>query len=87
MDDVLEAKGLCKTYGHYKALDHLCMHVPKGAIYGFVGKNGAGKTTLIRLITGLQFPTGGRRIIDQIAAAVHLIQQRIIRLPNECCIG
>lgn len=35
------------------------MHVPKGAIYGFVGKNGAGKTTLIRLITGLQFPTGG----------------------------
>ena len=40
-------------------LDHLNMHVPKGAIYGFVGKNGAGKTTLIRLITGLQFPTGG----------------------------
>lgn len=35
------------------------MHVPKGAIYGFVGKNGTGKTTLIRLITGLQFPTGG----------------------------
>lgn len=30
------------------------MNVPKGAIYGFVGKNGAGKTTLIRLICGLQ---------------------------------
>lgn len=59
MDYVLETQALCKTYGHYKALDHLCMHVPKGAIYGFVGKNGAGKTTLIRLITGLQFPTGG----------------------------
>ena len=28
------------------------MNVPKGAIYGFVGKNGAGKTTLIRLICG-----------------------------------
>ena len=32
------------------------MNVPKGAIYGFVGKNGAGKTTLIRLICGLQKP-------------------------------
>jgi ABC-2 type transport system ATP-binding protein len=35
------------------------MNVPQGAIYGFVGKNGAGKTTLIRLICGLQEPTGG----------------------------
>ena len=35
------------------------MNVPKGAIYGFVGRNGAGKTTLIRLICGLQFPTSG----------------------------
>ena len=59
MEYVLEAKGLCKTYKHYKALDNLNMHVPKGAIYGFVGKNGVGKTTLIWLITGLQFPTAG----------------------------
>ena len=35
------------------------MHVPKGAIYGFIGKNGAGKTTLIRQICGLQKPTVG----------------------------
>ena len=59
MEYVLKTKGLCKKYKHFKALDGLTMNVPKGAIYGFVGKNGAGKTTLIRLICGLQEPTSG----------------------------
>lgn len=35
------------------------MQVPKGSIYGFISKNGTGKTTLMRLICGLQEPTGG----------------------------
>ncbi|MDE7310411.1 MAG: ATP-binding cassette domain-containing protein [Eubacterium sp.] len=59
MEYVLTTDALSKQYGHFKALDGLSMHVPKGAIYGFVGKNGAGKTTLIRLVCGLQRPTGG----------------------------
>lgn len=59
MDYILTANALSKQYGHFKALNNLSMHVPKGAIYGFVGKNGAGKTTLIRLICGLQEPTSG----------------------------
>lgn len=59
MEYVLETNALCKQYKHFKALDNLNMHIPKGAIYGFVGKNGAGKTTLIRVITGLQNPTSG----------------------------
>lgn len=59
MEYVLQTNALSKQYGHFKALDGLTMHVPKGAIYGFVGKNGAGKTTLIRLICGLQEPMGG----------------------------
>lgn len=59
MEDVLRTEALSKHYGHFKALDQLSMHVPKGSIYGFVGKNGAGKTTLIRLICGLQRPTAG----------------------------
>ncbi|MBD5096799.1 MAG: ATP-binding cassette domain-containing protein [Lachnospiraceae bacterium] len=59
MEYCLETNGLCKYYKGFKALDGLSMHVPKGAIYGFIGKNGAGKTTLIRLICGLQEPTRG----------------------------
>lgn len=59
MEYILETEGLCKSYGHFRALKDLSMHVPKGSIYGFVGKNGAGKTTLIRLICGLQLPTAG----------------------------
>ncbi len=59
MEYVLVTQALSKRYGDFKALDGLTMHVPKGSIYGFVGRNGAGKTTLIRLVCGLQEPTGG----------------------------
>ena len=59
MEYVLTTRGLCKTYRNCKALNGLSMHVPRGSIYGFVGRNGAGKTTLIRLICGLQAPSHG----------------------------
>ena len=59
MEYVLETDGLCKRYRNFTALSGLNMRIPKGAIYGFVGRNGAGKTTLIRLICGLQEPTEG----------------------------
>lgn len=59
MEYCLTTDALCKQYKNFKALHGVSMHVPKGAIYGFVGKNGAGKTTLIRLICGLQKPTSG----------------------------
>ena len=59
MEYILETNDLKKQYKDFKALNGLTMHVPKGSIYGFVGKNGAGKTTLIRLISGLQKPTSG----------------------------
>lgn len=59
MEYVLQTSVLCKKYQKFTALDNLTMHIPKGAIYGFIGKNGAGKTTLIRLLCGLQQPTSG----------------------------
>ena len=59
MEYILSASALTKSYRGFRALDDFNMHIPKGAIYGIVGKNGAGKTTLIRLICGLQEPSGG----------------------------
>ncbi|MGF2169038.1 ATP-binding cassette domain-containing protein [Enterococcus casseliflavus] len=63
MEYVLKTMGVGKNYHSFKALENLSLKVPKGAIYGFVGKNGAGKTTLLRIICGLQQPTYGEHIL------------------------
>ena len=59
MEYIMQTNCLSKRYFRYQALEDVSMHVPKGSIYGFVGRNGAGKTTLIRIICGLQTPTKG----------------------------
>lgn len=80
MEYVLQTNALSKRYGDFTALDGLTMRIPKGAIYGFVGRNGAGKTTLIRLICGLQRPTAGEYSlygIPHTAAAVARSRRRM----------
>ncbi|MCQ2504236.1 MAG: ATP-binding cassette domain-containing protein [Saccharofermentans sp.] len=59
MEYVLTTESLCKKYGKNKILNDINIKIPKGSIYGLVGKNGAGKTTLMRVITGLQAPSSG----------------------------
>ena len=59
MEYVLETENLCVGFGKKKVLDNLNIRVPRGEIYGLVGKNGAGKTTLIRTVCGLIKPTSG----------------------------
>ena len=63
MEYILETNNLEKKYKKFKAVDNVNIHIPKGAIYGLIGKNGAGKTTLIRLICGLQHVTNGEYFI------------------------
>jgi ABC-2 type transport system ATP-binding protein len=52
-DDVIEAKGLTKTYGHAIAVDRISFTVGRGEIFGLLGPNGAGKTTTILMLLGL----------------------------------
>src|SRR5262249_21352273 len=56
---MIEARGLTKRYGDKLAVDQLSFAVEPGRITGFLGPNGAGKTTTMRLILGLDHPTGG----------------------------
>ena len=56
---LLCTRGLTKRFGHHNAVDHVDLHIPKGAIYGFIGRNGAGKTTCLKMISGLSTPTDG----------------------------
>lgn len=57
--DAIRTIGLCKQYGNKKAVNKLNLVVPKGAIYGFVGRNGSGKSTTQKMVCGLINPTGG----------------------------
>ncbi|HBA63576.1 MAG TPA: bacitracin ABC transporter ATP-binding protein, partial [Lachnospiraceae bacterium] len=88
MEYVLKTNALSKSYGRFKALNGLSMNVPKGAIYGFVGKNGAGKTTLIRLICGLQEPTSGeytlygRKNVDKEIAKSRRRMGAVVETPS-----
>lgn len=53
MTSILEAKGLNKKYGSFKALDNVSFKLESGRILGLIGPNGAGKTTLLKSLLGL----------------------------------
>ncbi|WP_417348540.1 ABC transporter ATP-binding protein [Ferrimonas sp.] len=55
----IEASGLVRRFGDFKAVDGLNLKVPKGSIFGFLGPNGCGKSTTIRMLTGLLQPSEG----------------------------
>lgn len=59
MENVLQTYQLTKRYGNTAVVDGVSMCVPRGEIYGFVGRNGAGKTTVMRMICGLALKSGG----------------------------
>ena len=62
--ELLEIKGLSKSYDKKTVLQDINLNVTSGKIIGLLGKNGAGKTTLIKLINDLLTPTEGEILIE-----------------------
>ena len=69
MESVLSTKDLCKDYGKFHVLKKVNLDIPKGSIFGLVGRNGAGKTTLMRVITGLAEATSGTYSISGVSSS------------------
>jgi ABC-2 type transport system permease protein len=62
---MIEADRLTKRFGPVTAVDELSFTVRPGHVTGFLGPNGAGKTTTMRLILGLDAPTGGTARVNR----------------------
>lgn len=56
---LLEARGIARSYGEVRALEHADITLSAGSIHGLVGENGAGKSTFVRVIAGIEEPDGG----------------------------
>ena len=90
MEYILKTDKLTKYYKKIKVLENLNMNIPKGNIYGLIGKNGAGKTTLMRIICGLQKPTDGTYSIygvennDKRIIKIRKRMGAIIETPSLC---
>jgi ABC-2 type transport system ATP-binding protein len=63
LDNVIDVEGLVKYFDGRCILDGIDFKVPRGCIYGLLGRNGSGKTTMIRILLGLEPPTRGRTLV------------------------
>ncbi|MBM3945893.1 MAG: ABC transporter ATP-binding protein [SAR202 cluster bacterium] len=61
--NVIEVRGLVKTFGSLRAVDGVSFEVAQGEVFGILGPNGAGKTTAFECIEGLQAPTSGSAFV------------------------
>ena len=60
MDDAIRTCRLTKYYGRRKVVDNLDLRVPRGTVYGLLGRNGAGKSTTLKMLAGMVRPDSGR---------------------------
>ncbi|MBO9526193.1 MAG: ATP-binding cassette domain-containing protein [Sphingobium yanoikuyae] len=81
---MIELKSISKRFPDgTAALSDIDLVIPKGSVFGIIGRSGAGKSTLLRLINGLERPTSGDISIDGTpiatltAAGLRALRQRI----------
>lgn len=80
--NAVEIEHVTKTFGSFTAVDDVCLVVPLGSVYGFIGPNGSGKTTTLRMIMRILHPNSGEiRVLgeNRLGAA----NDRVGYLPEE----
>ncbi len=82
MSYALEAKGLCKNFDDFVAVDDVSFNIPEGAVFGLLGRNGAGKTTTIRMLMSIYFPDKGEVLLRG-ATVGQEFRNRVGYLPEE----
>jgi sulfate-transporting ATPase len=75
-NEVIEFKGVSKSFGDRLLIDNLSFKIPPGAIVGIIGPNGAGKSTLFRMIQGVEKPDAGEVVIGKTAHLAFVDQSR-----------
>jgi sulfate-transporting ATPase len=75
-NEVIEFKGVTKSFGDRVLIDNLSFKVPAGAIVGIIGPNGAGKTTLFKLVGGKEKPDSGEVKIGSTVKMAFVDQHR-----------
>jgi ABC-2 type transport system ATP-binding protein len=75
----IEAEGLIRDFGSFRAVDRVSFRVKQGEIFGLLGANGAGKTTVIKMLNGILSPTEGAGLVAgaDMKTAGGTIKQRI----------
>src|SRR5262245_23294256 len=82
MNSAVVIDHVAKTFGTLRAVDDLCLEVPAGSIYGFIGPNGSGKTTTLRMIMRILHPDEGEiRVLGE--SALGAANDRVGYLPEE----
>ncbi len=71
---LIEARGITRQFGAFKAVDNASVTVEEGEILGLIGPNGAGKSTFFNCLTGDLAPTAG---------SVHFAGVDVTREPPE----
>ncbi|RAH98269.1 energy-dependent translational throttle protein EttA [Acuticoccus sediminis] len=74
--NVIDVKGLKKSYGDRVLIDDLDFSLPPGGIVGIIGANGAGKSTLFRMITGQEEPDTGSIEVGETVKLGYVDQSR-----------
>ena len=62
MANLLELKGISKTFPGVKALQNVDIDLRAGEVLGLCGENGAGKSTLMKILTGIYTADPGGEI-------------------------